>query len=148
MGYPSFIVAGVRSPAPIRLSEAHLPQVARAGVPVPSYDRRDVTARALGNAYAQTLGTIFTEQQKPYEVELCVAEVGATADDDQMCSAYATELAGTGLLPSDPRELSSLFAACEVHQTVYRLAFAKAWRLPPARVAQWVAEARDWVERV
>jgi proteasome alpha subunit len=25
--------------------------------------------------YAQTLGTIFTEQAKPYEVELCVAEV-------------------------------------------------------------------------
>jgi proteasome alpha subunit len=49
-----------------------------------SYDRRDVTARALANAYAQTLGTIFTEQQKPYEVEICVAEVGATADDDQM----------------------------------------------------------------
>jgi proteasome alpha subunit len=49
-----------------------------------SYDRRDVTARALANAYAQTLGSIFTEQQKPYEVELCVAEVGATAADDQM----------------------------------------------------------------
>ena len=42
-----------------------------------SYDRRDVTGRALANAYAQTLGTIFTEQQKPFEVELCVAEVGA-----------------------------------------------------------------------
>ena len=41
-----------------------------------SYDRRDVTARSLANAYAQTLGAIFTEQQKPYEVELCVAEVG------------------------------------------------------------------------
>ena len=49
-----------------------------------SYDRRDVTARALANAYAQTLGTIFTEQQKPYEVELCVAEVGDAADDEQM----------------------------------------------------------------
>ena len=49
-----------------------------------SYDRRDVTARALANAYAQTLGSIFTEQQKPYEVELCVAEVGASADDDQI----------------------------------------------------------------
>jgi proteasome alpha subunit len=49
-----------------------------------SYDRRDVTARALANAYAQTLGTIFTEQQKPYEVEICVAEVGVSADDDQM----------------------------------------------------------------
>ncbi|AQA23423.1 proteasome, alpha subunit [Rhodococcus sp. MTM3W5.2] len=41
-----------------------------------SYDRRDVTGRSLANAYAQTLGTIFTEQPKPYEVEICVAEVG------------------------------------------------------------------------
>ncbi|TQF68387.1 proteasome subunit alpha [Rhodococcus spelaei] len=41
-----------------------------------SYDRRDVTGRQLANAFAQTLGTIFTEQPKPYEVELCVAEVG------------------------------------------------------------------------
>ena len=49
-----------------------------------SYARRDVTARALANAYAQTLGSIFTEQQKPYEVELCVAEVGFVATDDQI----------------------------------------------------------------
>src|SRR6185437_6529888 len=49
-----------------------------------SYDRRDVTARALANAYAQTLGAIFTEQQKPYEVEICVAEVGDTAEGDQL----------------------------------------------------------------
>ena len=49
-----------------------------------SYDRRDVTARALANAYAQTLGTIFTEQQKPYEVEICVAEVGANSAEDQL----------------------------------------------------------------
>jgi proteasome alpha subunit len=34
-----------------------------------------VTGRQLANVYAQTLGTIFTEQAKPYEVELCVAEV-------------------------------------------------------------------------
>ena len=46
-----------------------------------AYDRRDVSGRQLANQYAQTLGTIFTEQAKPYEVELCVAEVahfGAT----------------------------------------------------------------------
>jgi proteasome alpha subunit len=40
-----------------------------------AYDRRDVTARQLANVYAQTLGSIFTEQAKPYEVELCVAGV-------------------------------------------------------------------------
>src|SRR5919206_306829 len=49
-----------------------------------SYDRRDVTGRALANAYAQTLGTIFTETTKPYEVEIVVAEVGETPDDDQL----------------------------------------------------------------
>jgi proteasome alpha subunit len=48
------------------------------------YDRRDVTSRGLANAYAQTLGTIFTESGKPYEVELVVAEVGATQADDQI----------------------------------------------------------------
>jgi proteasome alpha subunit len=40
-----------------------------------AYDRRDVNGRQLANVYAQTLGAIFTEQAKPYEVELCVAEV-------------------------------------------------------------------------
>ncbi|MEU7847082.1 proteasome subunit alpha [Micromonospora parva] len=49
-----------------------------------SYDRRDVTGRALANAFAQTLGAIFTEQSKPFEVEICVAEVGATPADDEL----------------------------------------------------------------
>ena len=49
-----------------------------------SYNRRDVTGRVVANAYAQTLGAIFTEQMKPYEVELCVAEVGETPDRDQL----------------------------------------------------------------
>ena len=49
-----------------------------------SFDRRDVTVRNLANAYAQTLGTIFTETSKPYEVEIVVAEVGDDAGADQM----------------------------------------------------------------
>jgi proteasome alpha subunit len=49
-----------------------------------SYDRRDVTGRALANAYTQTLGAIFTETQKPYEVEICVAQVGATPEADEL----------------------------------------------------------------
>ena len=48
------------------------------------YDRRDVSARGLANAYAATLGSIFTEQLKPFEVEICVAEVGASAAEDQL----------------------------------------------------------------
>ncbi len=48
------------------------------------YDRQDVSARALANWYAQLLGTIFTDSPKPYEVEIVVAEVGKTEDDDQI----------------------------------------------------------------
>jgi proteasome alpha subunit len=49
-----------------------------------SYDRQDVTGRGLANVFAQTLGTIFTVEAKPYEVEMVIAEVGATPDDDQI----------------------------------------------------------------
>jgi proteasome alpha subunit len=50
-----------------------------------SYDRRDVTGRGLANAYAQTLGTIFSSGgEKPYEVELFVAEIGDEASADQI----------------------------------------------------------------
>ena len=50
-----------------------------------AYDRRDVTGRGLANAYAQTLGTIFSSGgEKPYEVELFVAEIGDAPADDQI----------------------------------------------------------------
>jgi proteasome alpha subunit len=48
------------------------------------FDRRDVTGLGLANWYAQTLGGIFTDSTKPYEVEIVVAEVGMTADNDQI----------------------------------------------------------------
>jgi proteasome alpha subunit len=50
-----------------------------------SYDRTDVTGRGLANAYAQLLGTIFSSGgEKPYEVEIVVAELGPTAAQDQI----------------------------------------------------------------
>ena len=49
-----------------------------------SYDRDDVNARGLANAYAQTLGAVFTTEAKPLEVELAVAEVGTEQDTDQL----------------------------------------------------------------
>ena len=50
-----------------------------------SYDRTDVTGRGLANAYAQLLGTIFSSGgEKPYEVEIIVAELGATDSQDQI----------------------------------------------------------------
>src|SRR3954465_4697067 len=49
-----------------------------------SYDRRDVTGRALANADTQTLGAIFTGTQKPYEIEICVAQVGTSPGTDEL----------------------------------------------------------------
>ena len=49
-----------------------------------SYDRTDVTARALANSYAQTIGAVFTQEQKPFEIEIVVAEVGRTPEGDQI----------------------------------------------------------------
>jgi proteasome alpha subunit len=43
------------------------------------YGREDVKARDLANAYSQSLSTIFTQQMKPYEVEILVGEVDGEA---------------------------------------------------------------------
>lgn len=48
------------------------------------YSRDDVDARSLANNYAQILGQIFTNEMKPMEVEILVAEVGHTPGGDQL----------------------------------------------------------------
>lgn len=63
-----------------------------------AYDRRDVSARQLANVFAQTLGGIFTEQVKPFEVEICVAEVGTSSDDD-----WLYRLTYDGSIVDEPR---------------------------------------------
>jgi proteasome alpha subunit len=44
------------------------------------YGREDVKARDLANAYSQALSTIFTQQMKPYEIEILVGEVDGEVD--------------------------------------------------------------------
>ncbi len=41
-----------------------------------AYGREDVTGRSIANSYSQALGQVFMQENKAYEVELCVAEVG------------------------------------------------------------------------
>ena len=48
------------------------------------YSRDDVDARSLANNYAQILGQIFTNEMKPMEVEILVAEVGHSPGGDQL----------------------------------------------------------------
>ena len=48
------------------------------------YGREDVTAKSLASAFSQTLGNIFVQGPKPFEVEILIAEVGRTATEDRL----------------------------------------------------------------
>ena len=41
-----------------------------------AYSRDDIRGKALANAYSQAIGEVFTQQMKPLEIEVIVAEVG------------------------------------------------------------------------
>ncbi len=56
------------------------------------YSREDVTARALANGYSQTLGTIFSQELKPFEVEILLAQIG---DDHEKTEFYRIAFDGT-----------------------------------------------------
>lgn len=49
-----------------------------------TYSREDVTARSLANAYSQSLGTIFSQELKPLEVEILVTQVGEGGQPNEM----------------------------------------------------------------
>jgi proteasome alpha subunit len=49
-----------------------------------SYGREDVTAKTLANAYSQALSSIFTQQMKPYEVEILVGQVGEQPEENEL----------------------------------------------------------------
>jgi hypothetical protein len=70
------------------------------------------------------------------------------ADDLKICSVYCHELAGTGLLPSKSADLARLFAACEAHKIIYRLARSNAWHLPIETIGGWVADAAHFLSQV
>jgi proteasome alpha subunit len=48
------------------------------------YSREDVTAKSLANAYSQSLGTIFSQEIKPLEVEILVVEVGPSNEENEI----------------------------------------------------------------
>lgn len=41
------------------------------------YSREDVTGRSLANGYSQSLGTVFSQEMKPLEVEILVVQAGS-----------------------------------------------------------------------
>jgi proteasome alpha subunit len=67
-----------------------------------SYGREDVTAKSLANAYSQGLANIFTQEMKPYEVELLVAQVGERPEDNELFHILATGGRGPGPQSTPP----------------------------------------------
>jgi proteasome alpha subunit len=80
-----------------------------------SYEREDVTAKGLANAYAQTLGQIFTHEMKPYEIEVLIAEVGAAPDDTDIYriqfDGTLRDVRGFGAMGGNEDELSERLAS-------------------------------------
>jgi proteasome alpha subunit len=63
-----------------------------------TYSREDVDARALANYYAQHLGDMFTEGQKPLEVEILVAQLGSKVRPTKLY-----RIAYEGTIADEPR---------------------------------------------
>lgn len=49
-----------------------------------AYSREDVTAKSLANAYSQTMGTIFSQELKPLEVEILVVAVDDVEEQNEL----------------------------------------------------------------
>ncbi len=82
-----------------------------------SFSREDVDARSLANAYAQSLGHVFTHEFKPMEVEILVAEIGQHGDgrgDQLFHILYDGTVADEDdwvVLGGETEEISERFAA-------------------------------------
>jgi len=91
-----------------------------------SYGRDDVRARDLANAYSQALSTIFTQQVKPYEVEILVGEVGEEAGHNEI---YHVLFDGT---VTDEHDHVAIGGHAEELANAVQAAFQPGWDLPTA----------------
>jgi len=48
------------------------------------YSREDVTGRSLANGYSQSIGTVFSQEMKPLEVEILVVQVGLNSHPNEI----------------------------------------------------------------
>lgn len=91
-----------------------------------SYGREDVRARDLANAYSQALSTIFTQQMKPYEVEILVGEVASDGGHNEI---YHVLFDGT---VTDEHEFVAIGGHADEVATSIKAAYRPVWDLPTA----------------
>ena len=90
------------------------------------YSREDVDARSLASLYGQHLNQVFTHELKPWEVEVLVAEVGATREEDQLF-----HVAFNGNL-SDKENLAVLGGEAETITERLQTSYREGWSLAEA----------------
>nr|WP_245599466.1 proteasome subunit alpha [Nakamurella lactea] len=114
-----------------------------------SYDRGDVTGRWLANAYAQTLGSVFSEHSKPLEVELCVAEVGPPDGPTDGTADQLYRISYDGSMFDEPRFVV-MGGVTEPVAAALEATFADGWDLPTAMrsCAAALGSAADGTKRV
>ena len=78
------------------------------------YSREDVTARSLANGYSQMLGTIFSQELKPFEVELLLAQVGEGPGQNEL---YRIAFDGSIF---DERKFTAIGGRAEAIMTILR----------------------------
>jgi proteasome alpha subunit len=91
-----------------------------------SYGREDVKARDLANAYSQALSTIFTQQMKPYEVEILVGEVDG---DESGVALYHVLFDGS---VTDEHGFVAIGGHAEDLTDTLKDRYAEGWDLPTA----------------
>jgi proteasome alpha subunit len=106
------------------------------------YGREDVKARDLANAYSQALSTIFTQQMKPYEIELLVGEVDG---EDNGTSIYHILFDGS---VSDEDQYVAVGGHAEDLSEALRDRYQQGWSLADAvrtavQILATVPETRD-----
>jgi proteasome alpha subunit len=92
-----------------------------------SYGREDVKAKDLANAYSQALSTIFTQQMKPFEVEILVGEV--SDGDGGRNELYHIMFDGS---VNDEHGCVAIGGHAEELTTAIKEAYATDWHLPTA----------------
>jgi proteasome alpha subunit len=91
-----------------------------------AYSREDVTSRAIANAYSQTLGQVFQQEPKPFEVELCVAELGVDGEPNAL---YHIIFDGTVV---DRRDWLAIGGQAEAIGDAMKQAYTEGWDLDAA----------------
>lgn len=100
-----------------------------------SYSREDVSGYALAKEYAHYLEVVFTQQMKPMEVELLVAEVGPAPGKDEL---YHVIFDG---FVFDEDKIAALGGEAEQVESRLRETYTDGWDLPTATKAAVAALA-------